>query len=94
LAPIVTRYANKGNVHAKRIVKSATSELAIAVDAVNCHLTLTNKSLVVVGSLGNSGGYFQKELYRRLSEKDPSIRILTPIHDPAIAAANMAKRIE
>jgi N-acetylglucosamine kinase-like BadF-type ATPase len=94
LAPIVTHHANSGNRHAKRIVETATHELAIAVDAVNRQLTLTNKSLVVVGSLGNSEGYFQEELHRRIHELDSSIRILSPLYDPAVAAANMAMRIE
>lgn len=93
LAPIVTRHANMGNLHAKRIVDEATQDLAIAVDAVNRHLNLFEKSLVIVGSLGNSGGYFQEQLHRRIREKDASIRILSPIYDPAVAAANMAKQI-
>jgi N-acetylglucosamine kinase-like BadF-type ATPase len=90
LAPIVTKHADLGNRYAKRIIDQATSELALAVQGVYQQLTLIKKTLVIVGSLGNTSGYFKEKLHQKILEVDPKIEIIKPKVDPAYAAAIMA----
>jgi N-acetylglucosamine kinase-like BadF-type ATPase len=92
LSPIVTEFADKGNQYAKNIVESATQELALAVSGLIKKLRLQKKTLVVVGSLGNSEGYFKKCLYEKIRKIDSKIEIIAPLVDPAFAAAAMARR--
>jgi len=91
LSPIVTKHANLGNIYAKNIVDLATDELVLAVKAVYNNLRLKEKVLVIVGSLGNSTGYFVNQLHKKIHEIDATIKIIKPIVDPAVAAAKMAK---
>ncbi len=93
LAPIVTMFANKDNEHAKRIIDLATSECALAVKAVYQNIHMKNKTLVIVGSLGNAEGYYKKELHKKIKAIDPYFNIIKPIMDPADAAALMAKKL-
>jgi N-acetylglucosamine kinase-like BadF-type ATPase len=93
LAPIVTMYANKNNPHAKRIIDFATDECALAVKGVYNNINLKNKTLVIIGSLGNALGYYRDELHRKVKLIDPYINIIKPIIDPADAAALMAKKL-
>ncbi len=94
LAPIVTKYANKNNEFAKRIVDLATDESALAVRGVYNNINLRNKTLVIIGSLGNALGYYKDELHRKIKLIDPHINIIKPIFDPADAAALMAKKLK
>jgi N-acetylglucosamine kinase-like BadF-type ATPase len=93
LAPIVTMYANKNNPYAKKIVDLATDECALAVKGVYNNINLKNKTLVIIGSLGNALGYYRDELHRKVKLIDPYINIIKPIIDPADAAALMAKKL-
>jgi N-acetylglucosamine kinase-like BadF-type ATPase len=93
LAPIVTKHANLGNSEAKRICDSATDELTLAVKAVYEKLDFDEVTLVIVGSLGNSSGYFQETLHQKIMKISNKIQIISPMIDPAEAAARMALRI-
>jgi N-acetylglucosamine kinase-like BadF-type ATPase len=93
LAPIVTKHANLGNSEAKKICDSATEELALAVRAVYKKLDFDEVTLVIVGSLGNSSGYFQETLHQKIMKISNKIQIIAPMIDPAEAAARMALRI-
>jgi|SRR5690554_744022 len=93
LAPIVTMFANKNNEHAKRIIDQATSECALAVKAVHDYINIKNKTIVIVGSLGNANGYYKDELHKKIKQIDPYFNIIKPIMDPADAAALMAKKL-
>ncbi|MFA5471447.1 MAG: BadF/BadG/BcrA/BcrD ATPase family protein [Acholeplasmataceae bacterium] len=93
LAPIVTMFANKNNEYAKRIIDLATSECALAVKAVHEHIHIKNKTIVIVGSLGNVNGYYKDELHKKIKEIDPYFNIIKPIMDSADAAALMAKKL-
>ncbi len=93
LAPIVTMYANDFNPYAMRIIDRATDELTLAVKGVYQHLKLKNKTLVVIGALGNSGGYFKDQLHAKILAIDPDFRIIKPLIKPSFAAALMAKRL-
>lgn len=92
LAPLVTKYANLGDPLAKHMVDTATTDLQLAVSAVYHRIKPENNTLVLVGSLGQSIGYFGEELKRKIHEIDPHIKIIHPLYDPAVAAAMMAKR--
>lgn len=93
LAPIVTKHANNLNPYAMRIVDRATEEIALAVKGVYRHLKLKNKTLVISGGLGNSGGYFKDQLEAKILAIDPDFRIIKPLLKSSQAAALMAKRL-
>ena len=92
LAPIVNKYANLNHPYALKIIDCATSELALAVKGVIEQLTLKEKRLVVVGSLGNAPGIFKEKLHQKIILDYPNIKIISPLVDPAFAAALIAKR--
>lgn len=91
LAPLVTKHANLGNRYAKNIVDTATSELALAIKAVYQALKFDAVTLVIVGSLGNSTGYFHERLITKIKKISENISIVSPVIDPALAAAKAAK---
>ena len=93
LAPIVTKHADLGNLEAKKICNKATDELSMAVKAVYEKLGFDEVTLVIVGSLGNSGGYFQDILHQKIKKISNQIQIISPRIDPAEAAARMALKI-
>lgn len=93
LAPIVTKHANLGNIFAKEIIDNATKELALSVKGVYTALKFDEVTLVIVGSLGNSAGYFKEQLHKHIHEISKNIHIIEPIIDPSLAAAYAAKRI-
>lgn len=93
LAPIVTTYANLDHPYAKRIIDVATDEVALAFKAVYDRLSLNHKTCVIVGSLGNAPGYYKTSLHRKIKSIDADINIISPIFDPAYAAAKKAKMI-
>lgn len=90
LAPFVTKHANLGNRYAIDICNQASRELALSVKAVQDTISLATPKLVVVGSLGNSGGYFKEALHGYLKTFIPGIEIIEPKVDPAYAAALLA----
>ena len=93
LAPIVTMHANNLNPYAMRIIDRATDELSLAVKGVYEQLKLNNKTLVIVGGLEQSGGYFKDQLEAKIWENNPDFRIIKPSLKPSQAAALMAKRL-
>ncbi len=90
LAPLVTKFANSGDYHAKTIVDNATDELTLCVNAVYQTIHLPKPYLVVVGSLGNAEGYFKIQLHQKIKKICPMIHITEPMIDPAYAAAKLA----
>ncbi|MBI9009929.1 MAG: hypothetical protein JEZ05_07850 [Tenericutes bacterium] len=91
LAPLVTKYANKENLYAKTICDKATDELALSIKGVYNYLDFDAVTLVIVGSLGNSKGYFGEELIRKIKIISKNISVTKPVIDPALAAAKAAK---
>ncbi len=90
LAKLVTKYANEQDVYAKRICDDATDEIELAIRSVYTTLHQIPKQLVIIGSLGNSKGYFGDELLRKIRGIDESIEVSAPQFDPAYAAAMLA----
>ena len=90
LAPIVTKHANLGNPYAKAICDKAIDELVLAISAVYETLQFNHVKLVIIGSLGHAEGYFNTQLKTAILNHHPSIEIIDPILDPALAAAKAA----
>lgn len=62
-------------------------------DSVFVPSTINNiekPELVIVGSLGNTDGYFKTKLHQTLKDMIPNIKITEPKIDPAYAAARLA----
>lgn len=93
LAPIVTKHADLDNLYAKNICDKATDELSLAIKAVYNKLQFKETTLVIVGSLGNSQGYFRNELVKKIKQINDLINIIKPIIDPSLAAAYMALKL-
>jgi N-acetylglucosamine kinase-like BadF-type ATPase len=93
LAPLVTKHADLENEYAKLICDMATYELLIAVKGVYDILDLEETTLVIVGSLGNSQGYFGTRLREKINQVMPNVNIISPQVDPAYAASLMAKKM-
>lgn len=90
LAPLVTKAANDGDLLAQKIIDDATDELALAVKTVYEHLIFVQPFVCVVGSLGNSEGYFKTQLQKKIKTINPEIELVAPKEDPAFAAAKLA----
>lgn len=92
LAPIVTKFASIGNVKAKKICNKAIDELVLAVKGVYKTLKFDEVTLVIVGSLGNSQGFFHSQLVKKINQCiSDKIKVIKPVIDPALAAAKAAK---
>lgn len=90
LAPFVTKYADLGDPLAIAIADKMSYELALSVKAVYQQLNLSHPTLVVVGSLGNTDGYFKKKLHEQIHDYAPNMNIIAPQIDPGYAAALLA----
>jgi N-acetylglucosamine kinase len=90
LAPLVTKAANNGDLLAMKIIDDATDELALAVNTVYNHLIFVHPFVCIVGSLGNSEGYFKTQLHQKIKAINPHFELVAPMEDPAFAAAKLA----
>lgn len=90
LAPMVTKHANLKNKYAMTYVDQATDDLKLMVQAVYKKLSLSDKRVVVIGSLGLNPGYFNEQLMNKIKSIDLEVYPIEPIIDPAEAAAHMA----
>ncbi len=91
-APLVTKHANLGDIHAIDIVNHATTELMLCVQSIYKTLEFDETTLVIVGSLGNAKGVFKELLHRKIKEISPKITITEPKVDPGFAAALLASK--
>jgi N-acetylglucosamine kinase-like BadF-type ATPase len=94
LAPHVTNHANLGDTYASDIVDQATSEIARACQSVYNHLTLSEKVIVIIGSLGNAEGIFKTQLHEKIKSVCKDMTIMAPLVDPAHGAALLAKKYQ
>lgn len=90
LAPIVTHFANQGHPLAQSICDEGVAALKECVQAVYNALDLKNKEIAIIGSLGNSEGYFKDRLYQSLLDLDPDFSIHPPLNEPVIGSAYKA----
>ncbi len=89
LAPFVTKYADLNNQYACKICDEATDELVLCVESVYQNLNLENKEVAIVGSLGNTKGYFNQQLINKL-KNIADFKIHGPLIDPVVGSAYMA----
>lgn len=90
LAPYVTKHADLGDPLAIKIADKMSYELALAVNAVNSRLQIKKPTLVIVGSLGNTKGYFRDRLHENIKSFINDIEIISSKVDPGHAAALLA----
>lgn len=93
LAKLVTKYADLDDPHAKDICDAATKEIALTVYAVAKKLTLEKASLSIIGSLGNSKGYFKTKLHEAILTLLPDLKVVNKPLDPAFATAKYIKTL-
>lgn len=86
LAKFVTKHADLGDFYARKICDEATDELVLCVEAVYKILNLKNKELAIIGSLGNTPGYFRTQLEAKIKQI-ADFHIHAPITEPVIGAA-------
>lgn len=93
LAPMVTKHANRGDDYCKRICDYATDELALCIYGVYRNINVKNKEVAIIGSLGNSEGYFNKQLIEKIKKIDKEFCVHSPILDPVVGAGLMAYKL-
>lgn len=91
LAKLVTKHADLDDLYAKDICIQATKEIALTVYAVAKKLKLEKSKLVIIGSLGNSKGFFKTQLHDEIKALMPELEIIKKPLDPAFAAAKYIK---
>lgn len=93
LAPLVTRYGNLEDMHAVAIIDKATSELALMVEAVYRKISLANKQVAVIGSLGNAEGLFKHSFIDKVKFIDKELEVIPQRLDPSVGAALQALKL-
>lgn len=92
LAKLVTAYAHKHDPLAYAIIEKASDELFLMIKAVDTHLTLTNKDIGIIGSLGNADTPLRTTFIKKVLSYNPNFTIHESHHDPAYGACLLAKR--
>lgn len=94
LAPFVTTYANKGDIHALEIVEKATSELSKLIEAIYRKVGFEKPQVAIIGSLGNAKGVFNESFIQKVKSIDSSISVIPQRLDPAVGAALQALKLK
>jgi len=92
LAPIVTEFAAQGDINALSIIDKATDEVLLMIKAIDRSLSITNKEIAIIGSLGQSKTIYTKRLYEKIHDYDSRYIIFNAIKDPAYGSALLAKQ--
>ncbi len=90
LAPLVTEWANKGDVHATAVIDRAVRETVETIGAVFRRLFATGAEMVpvaIVGSLGNAPGYYRDSLAKALLLESPRLIMQAAVLEPVVGAA-------
>jgi N-acetylglucosamine kinase-like BadF-type ATPase len=91
LAPLAVREAVAGDAQAQRIVRQASLDLALAVEAVARRLGMENEGFpIVLAGGGLQPGYLADSLRTRFRRSLPMASIVIPSVEPAIGAALLA----
>lgn len=92
LAPIVTAFATVDQ-YAYKIIADAADEIRLLVETVYRELGFSDCDLTIVGGLGNADTSYRDLFLQNIRKISASIRIVKPIHNPARAAAAIAKSL-
>ena len=91
LAPLANQEAAAGDAQAQRIVRQASLDLALAVEAVARRLGMENEAFpIVLAGGGLRPGYLADSLCARFGRSLPMASIVIPSAEPAIGAALLA----
>ena len=90
LAPIVTRWADAGEIQARAIIQRAVAEVVETIQAVFQRLfsdSAVPVALAIVGSLGNSSGYYHDTLAKAVAAACPRLVMQKARLEPVVGAA-------
>lgn len=93
LAPFVTRFAAKGDPNALAILEFSTGELLQMIRAVDRSLSLSNREVGIIGSLGNADTPYRAMLLRKVAEFDPRYRVFPAKKDPVFGSCVLAEKL-
>ncbi len=93
LAPFVTRHAAEGDPHAQAIIDFATDELLEMIRGVDRSLSLHNREIGVIGSLGNADTPLRTEFIRKVQKYDPTFAVFPARKDPVFGSCVLAKQL-
>ena len=91
LAPLLQEAVDGGDTAAKVIADHADKELAAMCAAVVDKLRLSEAVLALSGSILTNIMALREALEIRLKQKYPLLRVITPLHDAAWGAADLAR---
>jgi N-acetylglucosamine kinase-like BadF-type ATPase len=97
LAPVVTAWADRADPHARAIVQRAVDETIEMIACVFNRLFAGGSDpvpLAIVGSLGNSSGWYRQRLLSGLAERLPRLAMATNGLEPVVGAALWAWRMK
>jgi N-acetylglucosamine kinase-like BadF-type ATPase len=89
-AKSVTKWAGKGDLIALKIVDEGTTELLNMIKAVDNNISLSNKEVSIIGSLGNFDSPYKTELIKKVNRYFNKEITHSNEIDPADAALKMA----
>jgi len=91
IAKLVTEYATLKDNYAEEILDEATDEMLLSIIGVDKKISLNNREIGIVGSLGNSREYFNR-LQTKVAKYDSTIKLhsaeLDPVEGSLIEARN------
>ena len=91
LAPLLQEAADDGDAAAKGIADHAAAELAALCAAVVDKLQLSQSVLAFSGSILTNIMALREDLEIRIKQKYPLLRVISPLHDAAWGAADLAR---
>lgn len=93
LAKLVTKYANEEDTYSLSIIEKATDEIVLMIQAIEKRLTIKNKEICIIGSLGNSDTLYKDILYKKLLLLNRTYNIHKTIDDPVIGSIILAEEL-
>ncbi len=91
LAPLLQEAAEGGDAAAMAVADHAASELTALCAAVVDKLRLSESVLALSGGVLGNIGALRQALEIRLRQKYPHLRVISPLHDAAWGAADLAR---
>jgi N-acetylglucosamine kinase-like BadF-type ATPase len=93
LAKLVTKYANEEDPYSIFIIEQATDEIVLMIQAIEKKLTIKNKEICIIGSLGNADTLYKDMLYKKLLSFNKRYDIHKSIDDPVIGSIILAQEL-
>ena len=90
LAPFVTRFAARNDPNAMAILDFSTDEILQMIRAVDRSLSLSNREIGVIGSLGNADTPYRDMLFRKVAAFDSRYAMFPAKKDPVFGSCVLA----